>query len=326
MNEFEDGGAFAFLMNMDTPHRLGERLDEDEDTTQLKWLKSADGVYSLCDDSQIVDIMEPGMYEVFQDSRGATHAQSVEPETDELYFLPNNHINEIIAEVASFWEKAEVFKKYKLKHKRGLMLYGHPGTGKSSIKNLLCSALIENKGLVFTIGNSQELFWFIEFAKNHLRKVEPDRPIITIIEDIDKYMDGAGLESSLLNFLDGENSINHNVVIATTNRFDDLNDLLLRPSRFDYAIEVEKPDAAVRKSYLINKGLDDEKAEEWAKDTNGFSLAELKELFISVILLELDYSTSKRKINDQADTIENTTFKKPKGKSKSLGFGMGKKD
>jgi len=324
--EAQNDSIFSFLLDLSNPHRLGERRDEDEDEENMKWLKSSDDVYSSCSDSNIVDKMEAGMYAVFQDSRGATHAQKVDPETDELYYLPNNHINEIIKEVASFWEKADKFEKYKLKHKRGLMLYGHPGTGKTSIKNLLCLALIKNGGLVFTIANQTEFFWFVEFANSHLRVVEPHRPIITIIEDIDKYMDGGGLESALLNFLDGDDSINHNVVIATTNRFDELNDLLLRPSRFDYAIEVEKPDLEVRKSYLINKGLEEAEAVKWAKDTNGYSLAELKELFISVILLDLDYKKAKSKIKDQADTIENTTFHKPKGKAKTVGFNMGQKD
>lgn len=325
MEESSHGKLISFMLDFDTPHRLGERI-EGEDETKVKWLKSSDGVYSTCHDSEIVEKMEDGMYTVFQDSRGAVHAQAANPTTDELYYLPNNHVNDVIKEIGSFWEKAEKFEKHKIKHKRGVLLYGPPGTGKTSIMNLLSSALIENGGLVFSVTNIQELFWFVDFASSHLRMVEPDRPLILIIEDIDTYMDGSGAESALLNFLDGEDSMDHIVVIATTNRYDELNDLVLRPSRFDHHILVEKPDASVREAYLVNKGLDKKTAKKWADDTKDFSLAELKELYTSVILLDLDYKKAKQKINDQADNVTESTFKKPRKKGSSMGFGIGKKD
>lgn len=318
------GSLMSFVYDMESPHRLGERSDEE--TEVMKWLKSGDGVYSSCQDSEIVDKMEAGMYTVFQDGRGATHAQKFDPETDELYYLPNNHIKEISAEIATFWEKSAKFEQYKLKHKRGIMLMGGPGTGKTSIINLLSVALIDNGGLVFSVSNSTELSIFTEFAQSHLREVEPDRPVILIIEDIDKYMDGSSTESALLNFLDGEDSISHIVVVATTNRSEALNDLLLRPSRFDHQIVVDKPDEVTRLAYLINKGLDEADAKLWSKDTKNYSLAELKELFISVVLLDLDYHKSKQKINDNAESVTEATFVKPKGKVKSVGFGVGKKD
>lgn len=321
------GNLINFMMDWDTPHRLGERKDEDDDSEEPgKWLKSSDGVYSSCRNSEIVDKLEDGMYTVFQDQSGGSHAQKFEPKTDELYFLPNNHINAVMKEIALFWEKAEKFEKYKIKHKRGVILMGPPGTGKTSIINLLAVALIENGGLVFTVQGVAEFFMFKEFASNHLRSIEPDRPIIVIIEDIDKFMDGAGTESELLNFLDGDESLDHIVVVATTNRNEELNDLLLRPSRFDHQIIVDKPDVETRKAYLEKKGLESEVAAKWAKDTNDYSLAELKELFVSVILLDLDYTEAKEKIRGMADSVSSSTFKKPRDKKKSMGFTTGKKD
>lgn len=318
------GQIFNFIMDFDSPHKLGEIKDDDDEDVEMRWLKS-NNVYTSCQNSEIVDTLESGMYEVFQDQEGRIHAAKFEPETDELYWLPNNHINDVILEINEFWKKSEKFKTFNIKHKRGIMLMGGPGTGKTSIINLLSSTLVKNGGLVFSVSNGTELSWFINFGHNHLRNIEPDRPINLIIEDIDKYMDNSSTESKLLNFLDGEDSLDHIVVIATTNRLDHLNDLLLRPSRFDHHIEVEKPNAEVREAYLIKKGLSAEKAKLWGKDTVDYSLAELKELFVSVELLDIDYEASKNKIKKQADNVSTTTFNKSKGKMKKVGFGVGDK-
>lgn len=320
--ESKKDGILTYVMGLDDPHRIGE-LSTEEDA-KPKWLKSRDLVYSSCIDSKIVKQLDAGTYFVFQDSRGATHAQAFDLETDELYRLPNTKISELVSEIDEFWNKADKFAKHKVKHKRGVLFYGPPGTGKTSEINLLTKKLIENDGLVFYIDNPGELNWYILFAHEHLRLAEKSRNVIVVIEDIDKFMDEGGMESTLLNFLDGVDSVDHQVVIATTNRLDRLNDLILRPSRFDSQILIDKPDEEIRKAYLLNKALSEEEATKWAKDTEGFSLAELKELFTAVVLLDLEYDKSKKKINNQAELVDDTTFKKPKGKQKSVGFGFSK--
>lgn len=303
------------FIDIDSPHRLGERSEKGEEVN--KWLKS-NGTYSSCRDSQVLDRLPTGAYVVFQDARGSTHAQKFDIKTDELYFLPNNHTTDVVKEIADFWNKADRFKNNKVTHKRGILFMGPPGTGKTSLINLLTDAILQNDGLVFYVTNQQELFWYIEFIHEHLRVIEPDRRVITIIEDIDKYIDGGGIESTMLNFLDGADSFDHHVVVATTNKLDGLNDLIMRPSRFDWVITVEGPDEACRKAFLIHKGLSETEAAEWAKDTDGYSMAELKELFISVKLLDISYEASKLKLKEQGNLDVKKSFSSKS--KKSAGF------
>jgi ATP-dependent 26S proteasome regulatory subunit len=311
----------SFVLDTDSPHMVGQPAEIDElRPSKYKWLRSENGIYAMVQNSETVDIIESGTYALFQDSRGGLHAERYEVETDELFILPNNHVNSIIKEIDDFWLKAPLFEKYKVKHKRGILLEGPGGTGKTSIINILAKKLIANGGLVFTVRNSNELNWYIDFMHNNLRVAEPQRNVIVIVEDIDKYMDGNGLESMILNWLDGEDSVDHQVVIATTNHFDDLNDLLLRPSRFDNHVEVPRPSPEIKEAYLINKGLDVERAKDWSVSSDDFSLAELKELFTSVILLDIDYQTAKEKINKQASNITNKTRGKTKKDQGKLGF------
>lgn len=301
-------------MGVEAPHSLGEGGDDQPKNTN--WLET-DGVYSSVKTSKIVDKLKPGMYTVFQDSNGGLHAQEIEVESDELYELPNNKTQSVVSEIEDFWTKADKFKEAKVKHKRGVLLYGPPGTGKSSTIGLLTNSLIEKGGVVFYITSAPELFWYIDFAHDHLRQIEPERPVITVIEDIDKFMDEGSLESSVLNFLDGADSFDHNVTIATTNRLASLNDLILRPSRFDRQIEVDVPTLEVRQAFLLKKGLDSDEAAEWAKDTSGYSIAELKELFISVKLLDKDYREAKLTLKDQDSKVSKRTYNK---KSNEIGF------
>ena len=91
-------------------------------------------------------------------------------------------------------------------------------------------------------------------------------------------------------------------------------------------MHVDKPTAESKKAYLIHKGLDIENAEQWSQTTDDFSLAELKELFISVRLLGIDYDKAKARINKQAETVTKNTGKKSKKDSENFGFFGKKKD
>jgi ATP-dependent 26S proteasome regulatory subunit len=298
----------------ENPHSLGEPSFGEDKNTQ--WICS-DGVYSSNKSSKILKKLPAGTYTVFQTGSGSTHAEEIEVECDELYTLPNDATQAVIKEIDDFWQKAEKFKTAKVTHKRGILFVGPPGTGKTSTINLLTKSLVERGGLVFYIDTNADLYIFTEFVHSHLREVEPDRPVITVIEDIDKFMDGGSIESTLLNLLDGPDSFDHNVTVATTNRVDELNDLILRPSRFDRHIAVDAPTIEVKEAFLIHKGLTPEEAKSWAKDTRDYSIAEVKELFISVKLLDMSYEAAKKILKDQGETGGKKTYAK---KAAKVGF------
>jgi SpoVK/Ycf46/Vps4 family AAA+-type ATPase len=118
------------------------------------------------------------------------------------------------------------------------------------------------------------------------RQVEPNRPALVILEDIDAYVRQHG-ESEVLSILDGEQSIDNVVYIATTNYPENLDPRVInRPSRFDLIMFIDMPNADARRLYLKSRDtkLNDEQIEKWVKDTDGFSIAHLKELIVGVCL------------------------------------------
>ena len=215
----------------------------------------------------------------------------VELNTDQLYSFSEGFIGTVLTEVEKFWSKAEVYKENNLVHKRGLLLCGPAGCGKTSLIALLIKQLIEKDGLIFLARNAEDFTLMIEALKFVVREIEPDRPIISVIEDVDKLIDALGSDADLLTFMDGGLSIDHHMIILTSNDTSCLSDALLRPSRIDMRYEVPKPNKAIRKEFFVKKGLTEELSTEYADLTNGMSLADLKEVFVGTQILEKPIDT-----------------------------------
>lgn len=222
---------------------------------------------------------------------------------DDLFHLPSTELQEIISDIKLFWDRRPVFKEYGLLHKRGILMYGKPGVGKSAIIQLCTKHLIENLGgLVINISNIDELDWYNSIVHS-LRNIEPERPLIVILEDVESIAgDNSYSISALLNVLDGVKQIDNVVYLATTNYPEKLQDRITnRPSRFDRRYEVLPPNDEIRKDYFTKKltesDLKDIDLELWVKETDGMSMAHLRELVISVVLLGNDFKESIDKLN-----------------------------
>lgn len=241
---------------------------------------------------------------------------------DELYELPSPEIESILNDIKIFWKKRETYKEYNFVHKRGILLYGDPGCGKSGIIQLCVKDLIENEnGIVINIKEDEDFKAFVDFVPT-IRSIEPDRALIVILEDIDSL---AGEDrystTKLLNILDGVKQIENVVYIATTNYPEKLQERITnRPSRFDRRYEVQMPSDEIREAYIKNKLTDEDlksiDLEKWVELTDGMSLSHLKELVISVIVMGKDFQESLDTLNSMGEKPKVTSKKKSK-----LGFG-----
>jgi 5-hydroxyisourate hydrolase-like protein (transthyretin family) len=266
--------------------------------------------------------LEPGFYEVGFDSNTGHYLEKKDVNTDELYELPSVELMDIIEDIEKFWDRKEKYAQYNFIHKRGILLYGEPGCGKSAIIQLCTKQLTQKMGgIVINVTNGDQVEYYSKII-GKLRQVEPERPLVVIFEDIDAIAsEGSWTTSMILNLLDGIKQIQNVVYIATTNHPDKLEDRITnRPSRFDRRYEVELPNESVRKSYIQNKLSEDDlkgiNIDVWVKETEGFSLAHMRELVISVITMD----------NSFEDTIARLKGMKvkPRIKSKSGTIGFGK--
>lgn len=100
-------------------------------------------------------------------------------------------------------------------------------------------------------------------------------------------------EHSLLALLDGENQIANVVHVATTNYVEELGARIVnRPSRFDEVKKIGMPNPQARTEYFTHTaGMDIDQAElqRWVLDTEGMSIAHLRELVVAVFCLGRGY-------------------------------------
>lgn len=298
-------GLQKFGINLDLPDSsISDYLDQKENRRKFNsWAVLPNS--SFIPSYPTIPMLEPGFYEIKWNSEAQTDClQKKEINVDELFFLPSTEITDIVSDIEKFWESVGKFNEYKFVHKRGILLWGDPGCGKSAIIQLCTKHLVnELGGIVINISSVEELEKFDKFI-DQIRTIEPNRPIITILEDIDSL---AGEEkfatSLLLNLLDGLKQTENIVYIATTNYPEKLEDRITnRPSRFDRRYHVAMPSKDVREVYLRKKmtleDLEKINLEEWILQTEGMSIAHLRELVISVVAMNNTFEDTIKRLKD----------------------------
>lgn len=313
-------------MGSDKIRRRIERMMMDEEESNIgesgkinefeQWTILGDGCFIPSPKS--IKSLNSGLYDVKWSNKISDWCLEKQPfNTDELFELPTPEIEEIINDMKIFWEKRETYKSFGLIHKRGILLYGDPGCGKSGILQICIKHLIEKlNGVVINLKDVDSIKAYVEIIPK-FRQIEPERPLVVIIEDIDSVADDDNYSTSvLLNILDGVKQIENVVYMATTNYPERLAERITnRPSRFDRRYYISPPDSNIRKSYLKEKikGTNIEiDIEKWVKDTENLSISHLKELFISVVVLDNPYDKSLQHICGMK--------KSPKRKNKNIGF------
>jgi len=235
-------------------------------------------------------VIPPGIYSChFDSSRGELRFVPAHIVSEGLVDLPDTVSARVLKDVDRFLSQKVFnnFQRYGILYKRGILLEGLPGTGKTVIIQKVMEKLIGLGAVVFLNPNPGSLYSFI----TALRQIEPTRLIAVVWEDIDNQID-RGYEEEILALLDGEHRADRIVYLATTNYLKELPMRIInRPSRFAEIITVELPTAEVRKIFLEARVLEEDKKvidiDAWVTATDGLSIDHLKELIVSVICLEV---------------------------------------
>jgi Cdc6-like AAA superfamily ATPase len=231
--------------------------------------------------------LPPAVYKLEKGPQGELYFRQMKIVTDDLLVLPDSANDRVLHSMRTFWKMAARYKDHGLIYKRGILLWGPPGSGKTATIQLLIRELISQDGLVIV----SDFPGLTSYALAVLRRIEPERRLIVILEDVDETINRYG-EHELLALLDGEQQVDNVVMIATTNYPERLGARIVnRPSRFDERILVDMPSAEARRVYLkkVAHSLDKDTLEKWVTDTDKLSVAHLRELTAAVLCLDQPY-------------------------------------
>lgn len=254
----------------------------------MQWTRTGRNQFQVCGPTEIT--LPPGAYSCSLDSCGRPMFTKRDLRVDALVDFPGSLPNRILDEVDRFWSLGEQFDRYGFLHRRGYLLYGKQGGGKSSLVHQIVDNIVASGHVAFFCENPYEF----RQSMTKFREVEANRPMVCIFEDIDSIFEHWG-DGELLQWLDGNTQVNLAVNIATTNYPEKLDPRIIsRPRRFDRILKIEAPNDGLRASYFESKMNDLSAAElaQWVELSTGLSFASLAELVISVRCLENDLEES----------------------------------
>jgi DNA replication protein DnaC len=212
---------------------------------------------------------------------------SIKSATFDNLILPDSLKQQIQNDFQQFFSSREIYERYQIPWKRGAIFIGPPGNGKTHSLKALINQL--GKPCLYIRSFKSDDDTEEENMSEVFKRARMTAPCVLVLEDLDSMIDKNN-RAFFLNELDGFNSNTGVVVLATTNHPEKLDSSILdRPSRFDRKYYFQLPADAERRAYIAKWNgelqpemrVREESVARVVRDTQAFSFAYLKELFVT---------------------------------------------
>ena len=196
-----------------------------------------------------LDIRFPNMDEETNPFEYAPKFLQPDVKDDELIF--NGDIEDTIrCFIYSFIEHTTEVEKMGEQVKRGVLIAGDPGVGKTMLSSVLARKCIENGWTFLYVKDITELPQAVEFARDRFE------PAVVFAEDLDRLVgvERTDAANTVLNTVDGINTKGNRIMlVVTTNHLEEINEVMLRPGRLDVIVPILPPNAEAVEKLIRRK-------------------------------------------------------------------------
>lgn len=239
-------------------------------------------------DSEHVERKLTKMYSFDQNAYGWENSSQTNVRSWSTIDMPKRIKKDILADVQRFLNNYDWYMEKGISHRRGYLLYGNPGNGKTSLIKAIA-------------GKIQSSIYVLRLSNSNLNDQSLVRLLnrsgVFIIEDVDSIFQSDNDDkremscnvtfSGLLNAIDGVDGSTGRILFMTTNHKDKLDPALIRPGRIDRQFYI--PDANEEtiasmfgRFFGASRAVSQTFAQQLIQDTSHkFSMSLLQEFFIS---------------------------------------------
>ena len=243
-----------------------------------------------CKKKEFIEISD-----VLNDEDKYVTVQKKKVNDEKLVFDKDSEIFNVMEDIKIFFEKdtKKLYKDMGILYKRGIILYGDPGNGKTAMIREIIRQLHKITVIIINPNTPR-----ITFVLSELIDTLKEKHAIIVIEDIDSVINRAN-RSELLNILDGVNMKSGVYFIGTTNYPEKIDPAFVnRSGRFDRLYKIPNPNENIRKAFFRSCRVSDTLSkfkihksnsensnlnivDLFVKYSDNMSMANLKELMIA---------------------------------------------
>jgi energy-coupling factor transporter ATP-binding protein EcfA2 len=300
-----------------TPEPADDTKPTASDTEGAAWAVN-DKVYWKA--SKSVARIPAGVYRCEISQEIGPYLRRITNDTDKLILLPDSASASLVEEIRRFQGMKAKFDEHGFLHKRGVLMWGPPGSGKTTTLQWLIKLIVEeHQGIACFIDGPHAAVACLQMT----RQIEPERQIVGILEDIDALVDRYG-EAPYLALLDGESQVDNVVYVATTNYPERLDRRFVdRPSRFDTIKYIGWPTPEDRAVYFKAKMPNVENIQAFVDVSDNYSVAHMRELVILTQCFGISLEEATARLNKARTKLPNSQKSPDRG---GLGFLTGTLD